>query len=137
MKQRMFYLVLFLTIAFIGAAVAGEFSSQPATAKVYFDTATGHKYIKNQDATYAEYSKKGKLLRASLPNTMPLLVSGKYVLEVTGEHYLVYEKTQNNDVAQKILPAANGHPQGWQCKQMVSTVHKDELATAEAYEPIK
>ncbi|MDD9305251.1 MAG: hypothetical protein HUK40_24150 [Desulfobacter sp.] len=48
---------------------------------------------------------------------------------------MIYEKKQNNDVAQKILPASNQHPEGWQCKQMVSSVQRINLTTAEAYEP--
>jgi len=135
MKQMVIFLVIFLTLAFTGMALAGDSSYPPAQANAYFDIATGHKYIKNPDTTYSEYSKRGKLLRAAIPNTTPLLVSGKYVHEVTREHYLVYEKNQYNDVSQKVLPASSRHPDGWQCKQLVSKVQKAEMDTAEAYEP--
>jgi hypothetical protein len=133
MKHMVYCLVFFLTLTFTGIALAGDFSLQPATADAYFDIATGHKYIKNKDTTYSEYSKRGKLLRSNVPNSLPLLISGKSIIEVTPKHYLVYEKHQNNDVAQKVLPASSKHPSGWECKQMVSTVQKVSVETAEAY----
>ncbi len=135
MKQMVYFLVIFITLTLTGAVSAGDSSLKPAQADSYFDIATGHKYIKNPDTTYSEYSKRGKLLRSDVPNTIPLLVSGKYVHEVTKEHYLVYEKNQYTDTSQKILPASSRHPEGWQCRQMVSAVQKAELDTAEAYEP--
>jgi len=58
MKQMVYFLVIFLTLAFAGTAAAGDSSFQRAQAKSYYDIATGHKYIKNSDATYSEYSKR-------------------------------------------------------------------------------
>jgi len=135
MKQMVYFLVIFLTLAFTGAVSAGDYSFKPAQADAYFDIATGHKYIRNPDTTYSEYSKRGKLLRSDVPNTIPLLISGKYVHEVTKAHYLVYEKNKYNDASQKILPASSSHPEGWECKQMVSTVQNAGFDTVEAYEP--
>lgn len=135
MKLMVYFLVIFLTLTLSGIVTAGERSIQPAQANAYFDIATGHKYIKNPNATYSEYSKRGKLLRSDVPNTMPLLVSGKYIREMKQEHYLVYEKQLYNEVSQKVLPASSRHPEGWQCKQIVSPVQKARVETAEAYEP--
>ncbi len=135
MKKTIYFLTIFISLTLVGSALAGDSNTKKATADAYYDIATGHKYIKNQDETYSEYSKRGKLLRADVPNTKTLLVSGKYVREVTKDHYLVYEKTQNNETAQKILPASNNHPKGWECDQLVSVVPMTGVAEAEAYEP--
>ena len=137
MKQMVYFFIIFLTIAFTATVTAGEYSFQPAQANAYFDIATGHKYIKNLNTTYSEYAKSGKLLRSDVSNTMPLLVSGKYIHEVTPDHFLVYEKKLNSGMSQKVLPASSRHPKGWRCKQMVSQVLRADIETAEAYEPAK
>jgi hypothetical protein len=118
--MKRFLLVLFLTLTLTGICIAGEKSIYPATAGIYYDTATGHKYIQNKDHTYSEYSKRGKLLRSDVPNTQPLLTTGKYILEVTPLHFLVYEKKTDQILTQKIMRATNSHPEGWKCKQIVS-----------------
>ncbi len=132
MKKMIILLVIFLTPAVTGIVLAGGNSLNQAKADTYFDIATGHKYIKNTDNTYSEYSKRGKLLRSDVPNTLPLRVSGKYIHEVTPNHYLVYEKQSYNDLAQKILPGTSLHPDGWQCKKLMSQVQEEQV---EAYEP--
>ncbi len=63
-----------------------------ATSDAYFDTMTGHRYVKNADGTYSEYSKKGRVFRTRVPNTLPLLVSGKYTCKISEGSFLVYEK---------------------------------------------
>ncbi|WDP92788.1 MAG: hypothetical protein HUN04_24930 [Desulfobacter sp.] len=135
------YMVCFLGIIFIMACTtavwAGDSPYPPASADGYYDIATGHKYIKNQDSTYTEYSKRGKLLRADVPSTSSLLVSGKYIYEMTDSHYLVYEKRQNNTVTQQVLPASSNHPEGWRCKHMLSRIQGNEMSIAEAYEAAK
>jgi hypothetical protein len=95
--------------------------------EAYFDVATGHRYIKNSDTTYAEFSKKGKLLRTNVPNTQPHLVNSKYITELTHESYLVYEKNSAEGITQQILPATTRHPEGWRCKEILPL-------SAEAYE---
>lgn len=128
--KTLFY---FSLIAFLFVAAGPGFSQNhtTATGKAYFDMATGHKYIQNSDNTYTEYSKKGKLLRNDVPNTQPLLTRGKYITELKADHYLVYEKNQNNIVAQQVLPATSKHPEGYKC---MMAVEKMEAGSAEAYE---
>lgn len=116
------------------ASLFGGDSGQPiVSGDAYFDTATGHKYIKNSNATYSEYSQKGKLLRSSVPNSQPNLASGQNIIEIDQAHLMVYEKKQNDMVVQQVLPVSNNHPQGWRSKLVVSTVTSPELASAEAY----
>ncbi len=123
--MRGFLFVFFLALTLTGTCLAGDL---PATAGTYYDTATGHKYIQNEDQTYSEYSKRGELLRSDVPNTQPLLTTGKHVLEVTPEHFLVYEKKIAQTLVQKVAVASASHPEGWQCKGLV-------VSAAAAYEP--
>lgn len=120
-------LALFVTVA----AWSGAGSDSVATHDAYFDVATGYKYIKNSDHTYAEYSKKGKLLRQNVPNDLPLLVSGKYIREMILGTFFIYEKRGENAVEQQILSASDQHPKGWRCEGMlVSSKHMATLRDA-------
>ena len=84
-------------------------------------------YIKNSNTTYAEYSKRGELLRTDVPNTQPHLAKSNYINELTHESYLVYEKTLSEGIVQQILPALGKHPEGWRCEEVLPF-------SAEAYE---
>lgn len=125
-------ILIFSLILTNNAALAGSGQS-PAQGQAYYDTATGHKYIRNADDTYSEYSKKGQLLRSDLNPTHPLLISGKYVQEVTPDTYLVYEKLENNTLQRQVLPAGSEHPDGWRCQELLTEIpdiHSDQV---EAY----
>ncbi len=84
----------------------------------YYDFRTGHKYYKNSDNTYSEYSKKGKMLRATVPNNLPLLISGKSIVDLNDQSYILYEKKLNGQIIQKTLNAKAEHPNGWYPKQV-------------------
>lgn len=119
---------------FAGWASAGSATNSGVTGEAYFDMATGHKYVKNTGASYAEYSKRGKLLRMDVPNTLPLLIRGRSIVEMTPDHYLVYETRRNADLIQRVLPAFSPHPRGWRCQQIVLAIQRTAALTAEAYE---
>lgn len=125
--------IIALSAVAIGPSFGGDTGQPIASGASYFDTATGHKYIKNSNATYSEYSQKGKLLKSSVSNTQPNLASGQHVIEVDQAHFMVYEKKQNNMVVQQVMPVSNNHPQGWRSKQVVSAVKTPEIASAGAY----
>lgn len=128
-------ILLWSAVCITGISAAGE-STTTVSGKAYYDTATGHKYIQNDDLTYTEFSKRGKILRENVPNTTPLLVSGKYIIEVKPDHYLVYERRDNTRVIQQVRPASERHPEGWHCKQLVSAVNQTGAPTAEGYQPV-
>ncbi|THB78226.1 MAG: hypothetical protein D3926_13730 [Desulfobacteraceae bacterium] len=92
-----------------------------AVGPAYFDTATGHKYLRNQDNTYTEFSRRGKVLKTSVPNTLPLLVSGRNIIELNKDSYLVYEKGFSSKTEQQVLPSWEKHPDNWQCKDVLFT----------------
>lgn len=90
-----------------------------ATGEAYIDVATGHKYTKNSDKTYKEFSKKGVLLRKSVPNSLPLLTTNKYIRKISRDCYMRYEKN-NNGIKESVLLTLNqAHPEGWLFKEVL------------------
>jgi hypothetical protein len=116
-------LLIFLIISgFTINAFALENEKVVASGDAYFDIATGHKYIKNSETTFIEYSKKGKLLKNSVPNDLPLLTRSKYIREIRQNWYFVYQKRQGGIMIKQVLPASHGHPEGWSCEKGMSSV---------------
>ncbi len=115
-------IVLFAAISIIAQASAlwaGQTERPLATASGYFDIKTGHKYIQNSNGSYTEFSRTGKLLRQDVPNTMPLLVSKKFVHPIEVSHLMVYKKRVSGTVQHLVLPASQPHPENWRCRAMV------------------
>ncbi len=129
--------IIVLSLGSAASVFGGDIGHPIVSGASYFDTATGHKYIKNSDSTYSEYSQKGKLLRSNVANTQPNLASGRNIIEIDDAHLIVYEKQHNDIVVQQVLPASNHHPQGWRSKLVVSTVINPKPASAEAYEKLE
>jgi hypothetical protein len=127
MKKLFCFIIIFLFWGINTAAIGAESTKNMAMGEAYFDVATGHRYIKNSNTTYAEYSKRGKLLRTDVPNTQPHLAKSNYITELTHESYLVYEKYLNEGVVQQVLLASDKHPEGWRCEAILPL-------SAEAYE---
>ncbi|NOX33442.1 MAG: hypothetical protein GXP56_06855 [Deltaproteobacteria bacterium] len=119
MKKSINFIIFVLFITVSITAWGNEGIRSIATKAAYFDIATGHKYIKNSDNTYAEYSRKGKLLRRGVPNNLPLLISGRYIREMVSGSYLVYEKMEQNKIERQILPMSSKHPKSWRCKEIL------------------
>ncbi|MCP3943817.1 MAG: hypothetical protein GY710_20380 [Desulfobacteraceae bacterium] len=124
MKKLFYFTIIFLFFGTINFAIGFDTKEPIATGKSYFDTTTGHRYIKNSDNTYNEYSQKGKLLRTDVLNTQPHLSESDRIAEINQDHYMMYEQHKNGELTRQILPASISHPEGWKCKQMMSTVKK-------------
>lgn len=128
MKNLIYFIIIvLLSYGIGGSAIGSESTMGMVTGGAYFDMATGHRYIKNTNTTYAEYSQRGVLLRIDVPNTQPHLVKSRYITQIDHDSYLVYEKNLTRGTAQQILPASSKHPEGWRCKQVMSL-------SAEGYE---
>ncbi len=127
MKKLFCFIIIFLFWGINTAAIGAESTKDMAMGEAYFDVATGHRYIKNSNTTYAEYSKRGKLLRTDVPNTQPHLAKSNYINELTHESYLVYEKYLSEGIVQQVLLASDKHPEGWRCEEILPL-------SAEAYE---
>ena len=127
MKNLFCFIIILLFCGIGGSAIGSESTIDMALGDAYFDMATGHRYIKNSNTTYAEYSQRGTLLRTDVPNTQPHLVKSRYITQMDQDSYLVYEKNLTQGIVQQILPASSKHPEGWRCKQVMSL-------SAEGYE---
>lgn len=98
-------------------------NGQPlADVTLYFDTATGHQYVKNSDTTYTEYSKRGYILRTDVPADQHNLLYGKWTHAVGKENYLLYEKTANGEIMTMTLPANNEPLVGWNCTKLLHCI---------------
>ncbi len=105
------------------AAYSKKSNEKPSVdAPLYFDSATGHQYVKNLDNTYTEYSKRGYVLRTDVPADQHNLLYGKWTHAVGKGNYLVYEKTANGEIMTMTLPANNEPRVGWNCKQLLHSI---------------
>ncbi len=123
------YIVMCLVFVFgiyssaIAADITKDSNGKPlADAPLYFDTATGHQYVKNSDSTYTEYSKRGEILRTDVPPDQYNLLNGKWTHVVGNENYLLYEKTANGEIMTMTLPANNEPLVGWNCTKLLHSV---------------
>jgi hypothetical protein len=86
----------------------------------YFDSATGHRYVKTGEDTYAEYSKKGCFLK-TVPSDLPLLTKSRNIHPISKDNYIVYQRIQNGKMDCMALPGSQKHPEGWKAdKALVS-----------------
>ena len=85
-----------------------------ASSDMYVDLATMHRYVKNQNGTYSEYTRKGKFVK-TVPADLPLLSSRDHVVPVTDDCYLLYVNRQraDSDDTMVLRPVSSPHPSGW------------------------
>ncbi len=94
------------------------FSGEKFNNNSYFDIATGHKYIKIDSSSFAEFSKKGEFLK-NVPSTLPLLLKSQKIQPIPMNSYILYEKAFSGASKQKILPTNYSHPKGWKAKRIL------------------
>lgn len=111
----------------IGESVSYQGTQPKATAKAYLDLATGHRYIKNADDTYTEFTRKGDVFKTNVPNTQPHLASSKYITQIEEDSFLVYTQYKNYKPVVKILPSSASHPEKWKCKKEVLVSMKNPV----------
>ena len=129
MKYTTIILIIFLILCTGGNAVSAESSNVKATQSAYFDMATGHKYFKNADGTYTEYTRKGELFRTNVPADQPHLSASAYVVPLTADSYLIYKNYVDNTPVTRVLSAFASHPAGWRCQDMLTVVKKVSEST--------
>lgn len=119
--MRSLALCFMIVLSFMAATQGAAQSNAPqaATGLIYYDVATGHKYIKNADQSYREYSRRGILLRESVPNSLPLLTSNKYIREVGEDNYFLYQKNGYLSDEITVLPIGKHPPAGWTCLKLL------------------
>lgn len=133
MKLFTTILTALITLVIVTFSFAMDAKRPFATAESYFDVATGHRYIKNADATYSEFTKRGKLFRASVSPYLPLLTTNKYIREISQNCFMIYEKSGHQVLKVQILPASSGHPKGWLAKNAIECVKKDPVMMDPGY----
>ncbi|MCG8637894.1 MAG: hypothetical protein MI863_28980 [Desulfobacterales bacterium] len=118
MKTIAAFIFISLYLATALPAVSCESAVPRTGCDAYFDTATGHRYVKVSDHTYAEYSRRGKLLRSDVPATQPHLAKSRHIRTIGPNTYILYEKYQNSRKLQLVLHADQPHPQGWKSESI-------------------
>lgn len=122
MKKLIYFTTILLFFAMAGFSLGSDNSKPVASCDSYFDTATGHRYVKNSETTYAEYSQRGKLLRTDVPNTQPHLCTSGRIVEIDPDCYVIYKKRQNGEILEQVLPVSSKHPEGWRCKKVLTVM---------------
>ncbi|WP_300458412.1 hypothetical protein [Desulfobacula sp.] len=90
-------------------------TNDPAAAsQMYFDTRTGHKYVKNGANSYAEYSKRGRYLK-TVPSNLPLLVNNSCIHPITQQTFILYKKGGGEKKEFVLHPGSQKHPSGYEC----------------------
>ncbi|MCG8615881.1 MAG: hypothetical protein MI802_06660 [Desulfobacterales bacterium] len=125
-KQHLLSSILIcLTVLFLAAAgFAGQaMTTNPvATDYAYLDTATGHQYLRNQDGTYTEFSKRGKLLNRAVSADQPNLAAGKWMQVINPNNGLMYEKTAGGKTETRVVPMDEIPLVGWNCCEIVNSI---------------
>lgn len=117
MKQSWGLIIMIMVLCFSSNAFSEN--KQYSNYDAYFDSATGHKYIKTTPTTYAEYSKRGKLLNPHVKSTQPHLSTSKYIQPIKPGCYILYEKKQAASPKLLVLPAKEQHPKGWYASKLL------------------
>jgi hypothetical protein len=109
--------LLFLTCFLFTFSSALCFGGENVSHDAYFDSFTGHKYIKLDASTYAEYSQKGVFLK-EVPSDLPLLAKRSNIHPIPNDSYILYEKASCGVAKHKFLSKSNDHPKGWKAKKV-------------------
>lgn len=111
-KGMIFFLVAALSL-YAFTAWGSEIKKQ-ASAEGYVDLVTMHRYIKNSDGTYDEYTRKGEFFK-TVSADLPLLLERNHVVPIKDNCYLLYVKNRfsKQDKAVVLKSAPESHPEGW------------------------
>ncbi len=90
--------------------------------KSYFDTLTGHRYIKRDDKTYAEYTKKGVFLK-TIASDQPLLNRSRNIHLISQDSYILYKKYCDGKTDYLSLPGSEAHPKGWKADKILVSLN--------------
>ena len=110
--------LLFLTCFLFTFSSTFCFGGEKVGHDTYFDAFTGHKYIKLDCDTYAEYSQKGVFLK-KVPFDLPLLVKSSNIYPIPKDGYILYEKASCGVSEHKFLSKKADHPKGWKAKKIL------------------
>lgn len=96
-------------------------NKKKVTGKLYFDTRTGHKYIRLLNGTYDEYTKKGRFFKNVNPD-LPLLTRNSKVFNISMDSYILYKKPSTHQSPYLYLPGSDNHPDGWMADSLMTSL---------------
>lgn len=130
MKNCFFIIILAIAIASTcwGEDIDSYTAEANAKATSYFDAATGHRYLKICDNTYAEYTKKGEFFR-TVPSDLPRLNETRCIHPITRNCYILYKKRLNGKIQYLSLPGFDAHPEGWKSDKILISLGKNLLSS--------
>ena len=120
--------LLFLTCFFFTFSATLCFGGENASHDAYFDAFTGHKYIKLDTNTYAEYSQRGLFLK-KVPSNLPLLVKSSNIHPIPNDGYILYEKASCGVSEQQFLSKTTDHPKGWTAKKILIALNQKNTSS--------
>ena len=129
MKRYMMSIIMVFLIAGItwadGPADQGHSAPNDeavATATAYFDTATGHCYVKEQNGQYAEFNRKGKFFRYVSAKQTHLATNADVHPIPKGAYKLYTKHIDCLKKAYKVLPCHQRHPEGWRVEKLLLSI---------------
>lgn len=122
MKKFVLFTIIAVFFIDLSNGFAMEANLSEVSGDAYFDNATGHKYVKNQESTYTEFTRKGHLFKENVPATQPHLNSKRYMIKLQPNLYVVYKGYKTNREVFQVLPASVQHPEGWQSVRTLSSL---------------
>ncbi len=119
MKHLVTLTMILFFMGIAGNGICYDKQKSIATGSTYFDMSTGHKYTKNSDNTYTEYTRTGKVFKTNVPNTQPHLSSSKYVTQIEEDSFVLYKSYNNYKPTLSALKMSDPHPTGSQSIQVL------------------
>ena len=99
--------------------IYGYSESKPfARGLSYYDSLTGHKYLKKDENTFQEFSRKGEYLKL-VPSDQPHLAQSRYVHPIVEDGFILYSKNTNGKTSFLVKPKNAPHPKGWYLKNVL------------------
>jgi len=97
----------------------GNTSTLPkATGEVYFDEAAKHRYVKINNDTYAEYTRKGCFFK-NVSSSQPHLAKSQYIHPINEDNFFLYVKHRTELNKYLTLPCKEPHPIGWGLQEVL------------------
>lgn len=114
--------IIFTMCFLFAASVSICFGGERAHHDSYFDAYTGHKYIKIDVNTYAEYSKRGEFIK-NVSSDLPLLTKSSNIHPITSDSFILYERLSQGSSNQQLLPGQKNHPDGWKATKLFVAIN--------------
>jgi hypothetical protein len=120
MKKLQMMIIIALAIG-LASSCWGSDTGPKAVDEAYYDTRTGHKYVKLNENVYIEFDRKGRQFK-KVPADLPNLNNRNHVIPIDSRCYMQYSAMRGNQEQQMMLPADKGHPEGWMLEAVFTPV---------------